>query len=222
MNCDKSADFLEKWQDDATKLKLKRKLTEFSLQLTPTKFQDMINYKKLLLEGLEPRDIECTVMSFDKEMYNTITDSKMKSLCLAKAKDLIKDLEISAKNPDAQKEEVSKKAVQEFVQNIKITTSAYSSKVTLNHDFGACKIILNDNEIDGISNTNGLSFDVLTFNEGYTHTFVFRLELANGDMLSLYSAISRDGAKGEKPKVFASAFVDKYYVSIEVDNDIYM
>lgn len=222
MNCDKSEEFLKKWEDSSTQLKLKRKLTEFSLQLTPTKFQDMINYKKILLENLEPKDIECTVTSFEKEIYNTITDSKMKSLCLSKAKNLITDLELSAKNKDLDKEKISLEALNSFLENISINTTAYSSNVTINKDFGACKIVLNDNEISGLTNTNGLSFDVLTFNEGFIHTFVFRLEFCNGDMISLYSAISRDGAKGEKPKVFASAFIDKYYVSQETSSNIYL
>ena len=222
MNCDKSTNFVSKWSDDDTKLRLKRKLTEFSLQLTPVKFADMINYKKVLLENLEPKDLELTVLSDGKEMYNTITDSKMKSLCLAKAKTIITELEQSVKNPDEKKEKTAQTMLEDFINNIEITTTAYSSKVKINKDFGSANIVLNDNEICGIKNTDGISFDVLTFDEGYTHTFVFRIEFFNGDMISLYSAISRDGAKGEKPKVYISAFVNKYYISREIVNNIYI
>ncbi|MFI3115598.1 MAG: hypothetical protein R3Y12_05610 [Clostridia bacterium] len=219
MNCNKSKNFMQKWAEDEDKIK--RKLTEFSLQLTPTKFADMINYKKILMENLAPEDIELTITSDDKEIYNLISDSKLKSLCLKYAKDKITALEFSQKNSDDVKNQNSMNILEDFIQNLKITTSAYGSNVEILKDFGKCSILCNDTTISGISNTQNLSFDVLTFNEGYTHTFVLRFELSNGDMLSFYSAIGRDGSKGEKPKVFASSFIDGYYVSKNIETVIY-
>lgn len=220
MNCNKSENFMQRWNNDSEKIK--RKLTEFSLQLTPTKFADMINYKKILMDNIQPSDIEMTVTSDGKEIYNLVTDSKMKSLCLKYAKEKIKDLEFSAKNFDEQKNMYSMNMLEEFVKNLKINTTAYSSNVVIGKNFNECTIVCNDTTISGIKTTENLSFDVLTFKEGYTHTFVLRLELVNGDMYSFYSAIGRDGSKGEKPKVFASAFIDGYYVSTQIeDSDIY-
>ncbi|MFI3226301.1 MAG: hypothetical protein R3Y09_02715 [Clostridia bacterium] len=220
MNCNKSELFMQRWGNESEQIK--RKLTEFSLQLTPTKFADMINYKKILMDNIEPADIEMTVTSDGKEIYNLITDSKMKSLCLKYAKDTIKSLEFSAKNPDEVQNDQSLAVLNGFIYALNVETSAYGSTVTVKENFGACKVICNDTTIAGISDTKGLSFDVHTFNEGYMHTFVLRFELENGDMLSFYSAIGRDGSKGEKPKVFASAFIDGYYVSKQIENsDIY-
>lgn len=215
MNCTKSPAFLEKWNTDADRIK--RGLTEFSLQLTPTKFSDMINYKKILLDNLEPTDIDMTVLSTGAEVYEKITDSKMKSLCLSKASELIKSLEFSMKNPDESKTNATNQKIIDFVAGLEISNSAFGTNVKVLNDFGACNIVCNDTTITGVSTTAGLSFDVLTFNQGFTHTFVLRFELTNGDMYSFFSAISRGGAKGEKPKVFASAFIDGYYSSITTD-----
>ncbi len=219
MNCNKSEIFMQRWAEDSDKIK--RKLTEFSLQLTPTKFADMINYKKILMENLAPEDIELTITSDNKEIYNLISDSKLKSLCLKYAKDKITALEFSAKNQDDTKNLKSLNTLEDFVQNLKIRTDAYASNVEFLKDFGKSTVVCNDTTIVGVQNTQNLSLDVLTFMEGYTHTFVLRLELLNGDMLSVYSAIGRDGSKGEKPKVFASAFVDGYYVSKILETNIY-
>lgn len=215
MNCDKSTAFLEKW--NANSDKIKRSLTEFSLQLTPVKFADMINYKKNLLDNLQPSDIEMTVLSTGAEVYEKITDSKMKSLCLSKSSELIKLLEFSMKNPDESKTNDVNAKISAFVSNLEIKNSAFGTNVKVLADFGGCTVVCNDTTITGIKFTDGLSFDVLTFNEGFSHTFVLRFELNNGDMYSFYSAISRGGAKGEKPKVFASAFIDGYYSSIVLD-----
>lgn len=220
MNCDKSENFMQKWQTDS--LKMKRKLTEFSLQLTPTKFADMINYKKVLLDNLSPSDIELTIKSDGKEIYSLISDSKMKSLCLKYAKELITKLEFSAKNEDVAKKEENHVLLNEFMSNLKIQTTAYGTSVTFKKDLGKCNIICNDASICQINNTQDMSFDVLTFNQGHIHTFVIRVEFENGDMYSFYSAIGRDGSKGEKPKIYASCFVDGYYISKNVENiDIY-
>lgn len=220
MNCNKSEIFMQRWDTESEKIK--RKLTEFSLQLTPTKFADMINYKKILMDNIIPSDIEMTVTSDGKEIYNLITDSKMKSLCLKYAKEIITNLEFSAKNPDDEKNQAIKKVLNDFTDSLKVITNAYGSSVEIGKNFGKSTIICNDTTVYGIKDTSELIFDVLTFNEGYMHTFVLRLELENGDMLSFYSAIGRDGSKGEKPKVFASAFIDGYYVSKQIENsDIY-
>lgn len=216
MNCNKSDIFLEKWNNNS--ISIKRKLTEFSLQLTPNKFSEMINYKKILLNNLEPSDIEMTVTSDGCEIYNLISDSKMKSLCLSKAKDIITILEKSSKNPDEIQEKESLNSLDAFISSIKISNSAFGSTALLTKNLGTCVVVLGDTEINGIKDTNNLSFDILTFEQGYTHTFTLRFELENGDMYSFYSAISRDGAKGEKPKVYSSALVNGYYVSKEVEN----
>lgn len=216
MNCNKSELFMQRWEQES--LKIKRKLTEFSLQLTPTKFADMINYKKVLMDNIKPEDIEMTITSDEKEIYNLITDSKMKSLCLKYAKELITSLEYSQKNFDETKNQSSMNKLEHFVKNLNINTTAYATTVEIVENFGKSKIICNDTTICGINDTKNLNFDILTFNEGYTHTFVLRFELENGDMYSFYSAIGRDGSKGEKPKVYASAFIDGYYVSKQIEN----
>lgn len=220
MNCNKSELFLSRWENESTAIK--RKLTEFSLQLTPTKFHDMINYKKILMDNLNPADIEMTITSTGQEIYNLISDSKMKSLCLKYAKETITALEFSEKNPDEIKKQSTLNILDDFIKHLEVQTFAYGSNVKILKDFNACTIICNDTTINGLQNTQNLSFDVLTFNEGYTHTFILRVELLNGDMLSFYSAIGRNGAKGEKPNVYASAFIDGYYVSKAIENcDIY-
>lgn len=219
MNCNKSENFMKKWESDS--IVLSRKLTEFSLQLTPTKFADMINYKKVLMENLSPEDFEYEVYSDGKEVYSHVTDSKMKSLCLKKAGDIIKKLEFSMKNPDEAKEKETLGALQIFIDALEVKTTAFGTSVCLDLDFDVKTICIGDTEIKGIKNPRGITFDVLTFNEGYTHTFVLRFELENGDMYSFYSAIGRDGVKGEKPQIFASCFVDGYYISTKIEHNIY-
>ncbi len=219
MNCNKSQLFLEKWEENSTFFK--RKLTEFSLQLTPSKFSDMINYKKIVMENLEPSDFEYDIYSDGKEVYQHITDSKMKSLCLKKAKPIIEKLEFSAKNPDEVREIETKAKLFAFINGLSVSNKAFGTSVSSNLDEKIAKVCVNDMEICGLSNAKYVLFDVLTFSEGYNHTFVLRYELENGDMYSFYSQIGRDGVKGEKPQVFASCFIDGYYVMTKTEHKIY-
>lgn len=219
MNANKSEIFLNNWEKDEKAVK--RKLTEFSLQLIPNKFPEMINYKKILMENLEPSDFECTVLENGTEIAELVTDSKIKSLYLKKASEQIKILEKSLKEPDEVLENIANDELLAFEQSFEVKNFAYGTKVVFTKDIKSSKVVVNDIEINGLEIKKGHEFDVLTFKEGFLHTFLIRLELESGDKFAFFSSVGRDGVKGEKPKVYVSACIDGYYVSKITEIKVY-
>lgn len=219
MNACKSNAFMQSFEND--EIALKRKLTEFSLQLIPNKFPHIINYKKILMENLTPDDFEVEIMSTDAEIFSLVTDSKIKSLYLKKASEQIKILEHSMKEPNEELENIAKNELSDFISSLNVSTKAFGTSVSFKKDYDTTKVVINDTEINGLCVKNCHEFDVLTFNEGFTHTFTIRLEFANGNILALYSSVGRDGVKGEKPKVYACALINGYYVTQNTDFKVY-